>query len=117
MRMIAILAAGVALAFATGASAQAPSTQQPSVQPPAAAPTIQNIDIVDVNELPESTQTQVKELVARRSDADLQKLRASIDAIPEIKSELEAKGLTSAQVIVASMGPNGTLTLVTKKAG
>jgi hypothetical protein len=44
-------------------------------------------------------------------------LRASIDAIPEIKSELEAKGLTSAQVIVASMGPNGTLTLVTKKAG
>ena len=31
--------------------------------------------------------------------------------------ELEAKGLTSAQVIAASMSPEGALTLVTKKAG
>ncbi|MFC5068604.1 hypothetical protein [Flaviflagellibacter deserti] len=124
MRMIAILAAGAALAFATAANAQAPSAQQPSVQPPTAAPTsppaatptIQSIDIVDMNELPESTQTQVNKVVAQRGDGDLQRLRASIDASPKIKSELEAKGLTSAHVIVASLGPDGTLTLVTRKA-
>jgi hypothetical protein len=55
--------------------------------------------------------------VAQRGEADLQKLRSSIDATPEIKSALEAKGLTSAQVIAASMSPEGALTLVTKKAG
>ena len=68
-------------------------------------------------ELPEATKTQVKEVVAQRGDADLQKLRSSIDATPKVKSALEAKGLTSAQVIAASMEPNGALTLMTKKAG
>jgi hypothetical protein len=122
MRMITILAAGATLAFATAANAQEPPAQQPSAPAPAAAPaspkvpTIQNVDIVDVNELPEATRTQVNKMVAQRGDADLQKLRASIDASPEIKSLLEAKGLSPAQVIVASLGEDGTLTLVTQKA-
>ena len=55
-------------------------------------------------------------MVAQRGDADLQKLRGSIDGTPELKSALEAKGLTSAQVIAASMGADGALTLITKKA-
>jgi len=123
MRMITILAAGVTLAFATAANAQTPSTPSPA-QPPAAAteapspaPAIQSVSIVDMTELPEATQKQVEDVVAQRGESDLQKLRSSIDATPQIKSALEAKGLTSAQVIAASMSPEGALTLVTKKAG
>ena len=123
MRMITILAAGATLAFATAANAQAPSTPSPA-QPPAAAteapapaPAIQSVSIVDMTELPEATQKQVEDVVAQRGESDLQKLRSSIDATPQIKSALEAKGLTSAQVIAASMSPEGALTLVTKKAG
>jgi len=79
-------------------------------------PTIQTANIVDIAELSEATQTKVNDLVAKRSDADLQKLRSSIDATPQVKSALEAEGLTSAQVIVASMSDNGALTLITRKA-
>jgi hypothetical protein len=121
MRMITILVAGVALAVA--GSAQAQSTQPPA-QPPATAPeapsaapnTIRSINIVDMSELPEATQTQVNEVVAQGGEASLQQLRSTVDANPDIKSALEAKGLTSAHVIAASMGPEGALTLVTKKA-
>ena len=65
--------------------------------------------------MPAETKARVNEVVAQRSDADLQKLRGSIDATPEVKSALEAKGLTSAEVIAASMGNDGALTLITKK--
>jgi len=121
MRKMTILAAGAALMLATAASAQQQPAEPPASPAPAApnapsaAPAIQTINVVDITELPEATQAQVNDLVAKRSDADLQKLRSSIDATPEVKSALEAKGLTSAQVIAASMGNDGALTLVTKK--
>jgi Spy/CpxP family protein refolding chaperone len=124
MRIITILAAGVTLAFAVAANAQAQATQPPAEAPatapeaPGAAQTqIRSVNIVDMTELPEATQTQVNEVVAQGGEASLQQLRTTIDANPEIKSALEAKGLTSANVIAASMGPEGALTLVTKKAG
>ncbi|WP_394888523.1 hypothetical protein ACG873_25280 [Mesorhizobium sp. AaZ16] len=124
MRMITILAAGATLAFAVAANAQqAPATQPPAQAPatapeaPAAAPTIRSVNVVDMTELPEATQKQVNDVVAQRGDADLQQLRSTIDANPEIKAALEAKGVTSAQVIAASMSPEGALTLVTKKSG
>ena len=123
MRMITILAAAATLTFAVAANAQAPATQPPA-QAPATAPeaqaaptTIQSVKIVDMTELPEATQKQVNDVVAQAGDADLQQLRSTIDANPKIKSALEAKGLTSAQVIAASMSSEGALTLVTKKAG
>lgn len=124
MRMITILAAGATLAFAVAANAQTQAPQPPA-QAPATAPeapggaptTIRSVNIVDMTELPEATQTQVNEVVAQGGEASLQQLRSTIDANPEIKSALEAKGLTSAHVIAASMGPEGALTLVTKKAG
>ncbi|RWG64560.1 hypothetical protein, partial [Mesorhizobium sp.] len=100
--------------------------QQPAPQPspapaaPAAAapkaPTIESVSIVDITELPKDTQTQVNQIVAQRGDAGLQTLRKSIDATPKVKSALEAKGMSSAQVIAASLQPNGALTLITKKA-
>ena len=122
MRKMTILAAGAALAFATAASAQqnpAPTPAEPSTPAapaaPTAAPAIKTISVVDIEQLPEATKAQVEAIVAKRSNADLQKLRGSIDATPEAKSALEAQGLTSAAVIAASMGSDGALTLITKK--
>ncbi len=124
MRKMTILAAGAALAFATAASAQqnpAPTPAEPSAPAapaaPSAAPAIKTISVVDIEQLPEATKAQVEAIVAKRSDADLQKLRGSIDATPGVKSALEAQGLTSAAVIAASMGSDGALTLITKKDG
>ncbi|NGN42729.1 hypothetical protein G6N74_16800 [Mesorhizobium sp. CGMCC 1.15528] len=124
MRKIMILAASAAMMAATAASAQQQPAQPPAAAPSApaapegqsAAPTIQSVTVVDINELPKETQTQVNTVVAQRSDDDLKQLRSSIDATPQIKSALEAKGLTSAQVIAASMAKDGALTLITKKA-
>ncbi|MER8731380.1 hypothetical protein NKH28_16315 [Mesorhizobium sp. M1227] len=126
MRKTTLLAAAATLVLATAASAQQQPAQQPSPAPaapaPAApgaqpqAPTIQAINVVDIKDLPADTQAKVNEVIAKRSDADLQKLRGSIDATPQVKSALEAKGLASAQVIAASMSTNGALTLITKKA-
>ena len=124
MRKMTILAAGAALAFATAASAQqnpAPTPAEPSAPAapaaPSAAPAIKTISVVDIEQLPEATKAQVEAIVAKRSNADLQKLRGSIDATPAAKSALEAQGLTSAAVVAASMGSDGALTLITKKDG
>jgi hypothetical protein len=126
MRKTIILAAAATLMLAGAASAQQQPAQQPAPAPttpaPAApgtqpaVPTIQSVNIVDITELPKDTQTQVNQVIAQRGDAGLQKLRSSIDATPKVKSALEAKGLSSAQVVAASMEPNGALTLITKKA-
>ena len=125
MRMITILAAGVTLAFAMAAQRAVHAGPRPSPgtapaaapeAPAAAPPSINSVSIVDIAELPETTQKQVNEVVTQRGDADLQKLRTQIDSMPQLKSALEAKGLTSAQVIAASMGADGALTLITKKA-
>ncbi|AZN97275.1 hypothetical protein EJ066_08215 [Mesorhizobium sp. M9A.F.Ca.ET.002.03.1.2] len=126
MRKTIPLAAAASLLLATAASAQQQPAPQPG-EPPAspapaapgaqpAVPTIQTVNIVDIEELPEETKTKVNEVIAKRGEDGLQKLRGSIDATPQVKSALEAKGLTSAQVIAASMDANGALTLITKKA-
>ena len=123
----ASLLSGALLAgLATGAqaqSAQAPAqapTQAPAqAEPPAAAPEAPNItsvSVIDIEELPEDTQKQVNDVVSQRGEADLERLRTSIDGMPQLKSALEANGMTSAQVIAASMGADGALTLITKKA-
>jgi hypothetical protein len=122
MRRSTILAAGAAMLLATAALAQQQPAQQ---QPPAATapspgnqpavPAIRSINVVDMEQLPAATQQRVNEVVSKRSDADLQKLRSSIDATPQVRSALEAKGLTSAQVIAASLDDKGALTLITRK--
>ncbi|RWQ38301.1 MAG: hypothetical protein EOS21_20255 [Mesorhizobium sp.] len=126
MRKTIRLAAAATLLFATAASAQqqpAPQPGEPPASPAPAAPgaqpevpAIQTVNVVDIEELPEETKTKVNEVIAKRGEDGLQKLRSSIDATPQVKSALEAKGLTSAQVIAASMDTNGALTLITKKA-
>ncbi|RWC26774.1 hypothetical protein [Mesorhizobium sp.] len=125
MRKTIVLAAAASLMLAGAASAQQQPAQQPAPAPTApapapqaqpAVPTIQSVNIVDITELPKETQTQVNQVIAQRGDDGLKKLRSSIDATPKVKSALEAKGMTSAQVVAASMEPNGALTLITKKA-
>ncbi len=124
MRKAILLAAAATLMMAGPAGAQQQPTPQPNPAPTApaapksqpAAPAIQSVNVVDITELPKDTQTQVNQIVAQRGDAGLQTLRKSIDATPKVKSALEAKGMSSAQVIAASMQPNGALTLITKKA-
>jgi hypothetical protein len=120
MRKITMLAAGAALLLAPAALAQ----QQPAAPAPAPAapesqqqqaPTIQNVNVVDIEQLPKETQDRVNEAIAGRTEADLQQLRGSIDARPDIKSALESKGMSSAQVVAASLAQDGTLTLITKK--
>jgi hypothetical protein len=124
MRIVTLLAASAALAYAGAASAQAPSTQPTPAQPPAAAPqapgsapAIRSVSIVDMNELPDATKTQVNQAIATRTAEELQRLRNAIEAAPAIKSALEAKGLSSRDVIVAQIDDAGELTIVTQKAG
>ncbi len=124
MRRIMILATGAVLILTTAATAQ----HEPPVQPPSTAPaptapeasapaaTIKSVTIVDIEQLPEATQTRVDSVVAQTSEADIKALRQSLDTMPQIKSALEAKGLTSANVIAANVAGDGALTLVTKKA-
>jgi hypothetical protein len=125
-----ILGAIAALILGSAAYAQDTQPQVPAAeqaQPPAAggaaspAPaqtsTIKSISIVDITELPADTQKQVNDVVAKSGDTNLKSLRDSIDASPQAVSALKAKGLTSGQVILASMDPDGTLTLITKKSG
>ncbi len=120
MRKMMILAMCAAFPLATPAAyaqTAAPATQQPASKAPAQSGTVPvtTINIVDINELPESTKTQVNDAVAKRSDKDMQQLRTSIDASPQVSAALKEKGLTSAAVVVASLDAKGLLTLVTKK--
>jgi hypothetical protein len=122
MIVLALCAAfplATSVAYAQSAAPQAPDAQQPAAksETPAksGATPITTINIVDINELPEATKNQVNDAVAKRSDADMQKLRTSIDKSPEVSAALKEKGLTSAAVIIASLDSKGLLTLVTKK--
>ncbi|TGV49576.1 hypothetical protein EN784_53330, partial [bacterium M00.F.Ca.ET.141.01.1.1] len=116
-RKTIFFAAAAVLMIAGTAGTQQQPTPQPSPPAPAPAqatpktqpgvPAIQSVNIVDITELPKDTQAQVNQIVAQRGNAGLQTLRKSIDATPKVKSALEAKGVSSAQVIAASMQPNG----------
>lgn len=110
-----VLAAALAIAAAP-AIAQQP-TPQPAPEARQQTPSITRITVVDIEELPAETRTQVEQIEAQRSDQDLKSLRDSIDASPQIVAALEQKGVTSAHVIAASLGQDGALTLVTRKAG
>ena len=122
MIVLALCAAfplATSVAYAQTATQPAPSATEaaPKSEAPAqpAAPQITTINIVDINELPDATKTQVNDAVAQRSDTDVQKLRSSIDKSPEVSAALKEKGLTSEAVVIASLDSKGLLTLVTKK--
>jgi ABC-type transport system substrate-binding protein len=115
------LASAMTLALSAAAGAQqppaspSPAPAQTQQAPSTGAPTITVVNIVDVEQLPPETKTQVDQYVAKQGNDGLQKLRQSIDSTPEAKSALQQKGMTSRQVVAASLDDNGTLTLITKK--
>lgn len=122
MIVLALCAAfplATSVAYAQTATQPAPSAAEaaPKSEAPAqpGAPQITTINIVDINELPDATKTQVNDAIAQRSDADVKKLRTSIDKSPEVSAALKEKGLTSEAVVIASLDSKGLLTLVTKK--
>ncbi|WP_054207334.1 hypothetical protein [Bosea vaviloviae] len=125
MRMIILAAAaGATLVLAGPVNAQAPSTNPAQTPPPASAPqspaqvpAIKTVSVVDLDELPEATKGQLNQLLATRTADQLERLRQAIDTAPVAKSALEAKGLSSRDVVIAQIDDEGELTIITKKAG
>ena len=70
---------------------------------------------MDVKELQPALRSKVDEIVAQTSEEDLQALRKSIDATPEVASALNAKGLSSSQIVAYNVA-DGVLTLFAKPA-
>lgn len=130
-KMITVTAIAAAAAFATAAQAQQQPTQQPTTTPPSSAapaqaapsptsppvsaPTIQSINILDLEQLPQDTQKKVNDVVAEGGESNLKQLRDTVDATPQATAALKEKGLSSHNVLVASLSEDGVLTLITTK--
>ena len=114
--MTTIMAAAAMLALAPAAYAQTEAPAPETTQPQAQTPAIKKVEVVDLAELPAEQQTQVNTATAKTTDADLQGLRASIDANTMAAAALKAEGVGSEAVIAALISSDGTLTLVTKKS-
>ncbi len=112
---IMMIAAAAMFAVAPPAFAQsgapAPEAQQPQTQQ---APAITKVEVVDLAELPPEVQTQVTTAAEQSTEADLENMRASIDAHEMAAAALASAGVTSDIVIAAAMSPDGTLTLITR---
>jgi hypothetical protein len=105
------------LVWDAGFRAGTTSTPQSEAQkPPAQSSTvIRSIQVVDVKDMQPTVRSKVDEIVAQTSEKDLQALRKSINARPEVASALKAKGLSSAQVVAINI-VDGILTLFAKTA-
>jgi hypothetical protein len=114
------LALCAAIALASAGYAQAETAKAPAAagqtQPPATQPTIKKVNIVPLQELSEAAQKQVNDVTAQATETDLKKLRTAVGENPQVMAALQAKGLSSENVIAAGMAPDGTLTLVTKES-
>jgi hypothetical protein len=106
------------LSLGTPAFAQAQKTpSQPEAQAPAAesSTVIHSIQVVDIKQLKPDLRSKVDEIVAKTSEEDIQALRKSIDATPEVASALKAKGLSSSQIVAINIA-DGVLTMFAKLA-
>jgi hypothetical protein len=120
MRIFTASVIVAALSLGTPAFVQAQGTpSQPEAQTPPAqsSTTIRSIQIVDVKELElqPAVRSKVEDIVAHTSEEDLQSLRQSIDASPQVASALKGKGLSSSQVVAINIA-DGVLTLFAKTA-
>jgi hypothetical protein len=112
------IATGLALGTPTFVQAQAQGTapqseaQTPS---PQSDKLIQSVQIVNVKDLKPEMRSKVDDVVARTSEQDMKSLRQSIDATPEAVSALQARGLSSMQVVAINIA-GGVLTLFAKIA-
>jgi len=115
--IIAVVSLGTpAFVQAQGTPSQPQTQTQPAQTPPAqSSPIIRSIQVVDLKDLKPAVRAKVDEVVAHTSEDDLQSLRKSIDATPEAASALNAKGLSSSQVVAINIA-DGVLTMFTKTA-
>jgi hypothetical protein len=114
--IIAALSLGTpAFAQAQGAQpksqAQSPSEQTPSDQ----SGVIRSIQVVNIKDLKPEVRSKVENVAAQASEDDLRSLRSSIDATPEAAAALNAKGLSSSQVVAINI-VDGVLTIFAKTA-
>src|SRR5712672_3925498 len=93
----------------------APSQSEAQTPPAQSSTVIRSIQVVDIKELEPAIRSKVDEVVAHTSEEDMQSLRKSIDATPEVASALKAKGLSSSQVVAFNIA-DGVLTLFAKTA-
>jgi hypothetical protein len=113
--IIAIIAA-VSLGTPAFVRAQGAASQPEAQTPPAQSGTvIRSIQVVDIKDLKPVVRSKVDDIVAHSSEDDMQSLRKSIDATPEVASALKAKGLSSSQVVAINIA-DGVLTLFAKTA-
>jgi hypothetical protein len=118
MRLFTASAIIAAISLGTPAFVQAQGTpsQSEAQKPPAQSSTvIESIQVVDVKDLKPEVRSKVDDIVAHTSEEDMQSLRKSIDATPEVASALKAKGLSSSQVVAFNIA-DGVLTLFAKTA-
>lgn len=116
MHALTLVVAGLTLAV-VGASAQelnesALERQLPDPTSPSGSLKSQPIAIVDISLLPKAKQVQIHRRVAEKGEAELQKLRSAIEAVPSIVSALRAKQLSPTNVLSAETSPRGRLTLL-----
>jgi hypothetical protein len=114
--IIAALSLGTpAFAQAQGAQpksqAQTTSEQAPSDQ----SGVIRSIQVVNIKDLKPEVRSKVENVAAQASEDDLRSLRSSIDATPEAAAALNAKGLSSSQVVAIDI-VDGVLTIFAKTA-
>ena len=118
MRLFTASAIIAAISLGTPAFVQAqgtPSQSEAQKQPAQSSTVIRSIQVVDVKDLKPEARSKVDDVVAQTSEEDMQSLRKSIDATPEVASALKAKGLSSSQVVAFNIA-DGVLTLFAKTA-
>ena len=118
MRIFAasVIIAAVSLGMPAFVQAQGAPSQSEAQTPPAQSGTaLRSIQVVDVKDLKPEVRSKVDDIVAQTSEEDIQSLRKSIDATPEAATALNAKGLSSSQVVAINIA-DGVLTLITKTA-
>ena len=109
-----VIIAAVSLGTPAFVQAQGAPSQSEAQKPPAQSSTvIRSIQVVDVKDLQPAARSKVDEIVAQTSEEDMQSLRKSIDATPEVASLLNAKGLSSSQIVGISIA-DGVLTMFAK---
>jgi hypothetical protein len=116
MRIFAasVIIAAVSLGMPVFVQAQGAPSQSEAQTPPAQSGTVmRSIQVVDLMELQPAARSKVDGIVAQTSEEDMQSLRKSIDATPEVASLLKAKGLSSSQIVGISIA-DGVLTMFAK---
>ncbi len=111
-----VIIAALSFGTPTFVQAQGTSSQPGAESPPAqSSAVIRQIQVVDVKDLQPAVRSKVDEIIAQTSNDEIQSLRKTIDASPQVASALKAKGLTSSQVVAINIA-DGVLTMFTKTA-